>query len=382
MSRMERPGPLHDAGEPDPYRYGWKEEVVHHPDGRAEPVNTPLTLEDLLHPEPNYKIMNGYRHAVEVNYLWVVIRNHLSPTAHALVLSDTGVYWPEPGLRHHCPDITVLFSVQEVDRPWPSFHVAEEGVRPTLIIEVASPLHRQNDVVTKLDQYHQAGVPWYIIVDRIQNEGPPTLLGYRNTPDGYVEFPPDEQGRLHLEPLGLKIGVSGDRVALYDAETGEELGDYDDLKKKLIEALQGRQAAEREKQAADERAALAEREKKAADEQRLTAEREKQEAEREKQAADERAALAERERQAAEEQRLAAEREKRAADERVALAEKEKQAADERTALAEREKQAAERDRAAEAEARKRAEDQLAALMQQLADLQRQQPGNPDPGQP
>src|SRR5262249_4308163 len=156
-------------------------------------VNVPLTLEDLLHPEENYKIMNGSRHGDDCAYLKEGIRARLSPDPHALVLSDTGVYWDDPILKHHSPDISVFFNLREPRRNWPSFHVAEEGVKPTLIIEVVSPLSRSNDVETKFEQYYRAGVPWYIIVDRIQNEGPPTLIGYRHTPEGYVEFPPDEQ---------------------------------------------------------------------------------------------------------------------------------------------------------------------------------------------
>ena len=38
-----------------------------------------------------------------------------------------------------------------------------EGVRPRLIIEVSSPDSRVNDVVTKVDHYYRAGVPYYVI---------------------------------------------------------------------------------------------------------------------------------------------------------------------------------------------------------------------------
>src|SRR5260370_19143132 len=109
-------------------------------------VYTPVTLEDLLHAEENYKIMNGSRHAGECHYLWVVIKDRLAQDRHALVLCDTGVYWDDPALDHHSPDIAVIVGIREPRNQWPSFHVAEEGVRPTLIIDVASPHYRQNDV--------------------------------------------------------------------------------------------------------------------------------------------------------------------------------------------------------------------------------------------
>jgi Uma2 family endonuclease len=243
MSQITPPRGLAGLGQPDPFRYGWKEVPRKLPDGRTDYVNEPLTLEDLLHPEENYKIMNGSRHDDETSYLKEVIRTKLAPDKHALVLRDTGVYWDDPALKHHSPDVAVILGIREPREQWPSFHVAEEGVRPVLIIEVVSPSYRENDVETKFVQYHQARVPWYVIADRIQNEGPPTLLGYRWEPGGYVEFAPDEQGRLLLEPVGLKLGIRGDRLALFDAITGEECPDYATAVQRLAELLRRERTA-------------------------------------------------------------------------------------------------------------------------------------------
>ncbi len=236
----------------DPFLYGWREDWVAHPDGSSELIYTPLALEDLIHPEENYVIVNGSRHEEERYYIWGVVRHRLAGDKHALSLSDTGVYWDDETLRHHAPDIVVFHGIKEPRDVWPSFDVAEEGVKPSLIIELTSPHNRKNDFVTKFQQYHQAGVLWYVIVDRIQNEGPPSLIGYRWTEERYVEYPADEQGRLLLEPLGLKLGVRDDRVALFDAVSGEFQGDYHAVRQALDQERAARQEAEsREKEAED-----------------------------------------------------------------------------------------------------------------------------------
>jgi Uma2 family endonuclease len=231
--------------EGNPFRYGWREVRRRQADGSYRSINLPLTLWDLLHPQENDKAMNGSRHSKECRYLAAVIERRLAPDPHALVLQDTGVYWDIPGLPHHSPDVTVIFNIERPRANWPSFFVAVEGVRPELIIEVVSPQCRDNDLVTKLAEYHRALVPWYVIVDRVQEEDRPTLLGYRYTPERYEPVPLDGEGCLPLEPVGLKLGTREDRIALYDQVTGEELGDYT----AISEALEAEEAARREAEA-------------------------------------------------------------------------------------------------------------------------------------
>jgi Uma2 family endonuclease len=377
MSQIVSPSVWPGAGEPDPFRYGWKEEYQERPDGTRELVYLPLTLEDILHPEENYKIANSGRHNDECSYLKVGIRFKLRKNPHALVLSDTNVYWDDPTLKHHSPDISLFFGVRETRKSWPSFFVADEGVRPVLIIEVVSPLHRVNDVQTKLEQYYQAGVPWYIIADRIQNEGPPTLIGYRHTPQGYVEFRPDEQGRLLLEPLGLKLGVHGDRLALFDAGTGEELGEYEEVRADLLAEQEARLRAEREKQLAEERAADAQRTLTEAEERaqsqeqaRKVAEDQRLAAEQARKLAEDRRLAAEQARQAADDQCLAAEQARKTAEDRRLAAEQARKLAEDQRRAAEQARKTAEDQRLAAQRARQAAEAEQANLSRRLAELE------------
>jgi hypothetical protein len=101
-----------------------------------------------------------------------------------------------------------------------TFRVAERGARPLLVIEVTSPSTRKNDLTVKVQHYYRAGVPFYAIVDADEESErrPITVLGYRWTPEGYVFVPPDEQGRVWLEPVGLWLAGEQGHAVCYDAQ--------------------------------------------------------------------------------------------------------------------------------------------------------------------
>jgi len=220
------PSKAAELPQPDPFHIGWRDVRTLRPDGSEHWEQVPLTLEDALHPQEGDKIMEGSLHDLIRAYLTAVLRMLLSADPSALVLSDTGVYWDIEELRHHCPDVAVILGVRERRADWSSFFVAEQGVRPRLIIEIVSPNTRENDVVTKFRQYAQARVPVYVIIDRESRDAPWVLRGYDLAGRRYLPKAADERGWLWLDAVGLWLGVKGDRVALYRDDTGEEVGDY------------------------------------------------------------------------------------------------------------------------------------------------------------
>ncbi len=206
----------------DPFRIGWRDVFRQLPDGTTEHTQIPLTAEDCLHPREGDVIVEGTLHSLIRDYLASVFQLRLSHDPHALVLTDTGVYWDEPELRHHSPDVAAIFDVRERRKNWKSFYVAEQKTRPRIIVEVVSPNTRENDVETKLWHYHRAKVQYYVIVDRDRNDNL-RLLGYQYAPPRYLEMPVDEFGRLWLEPVGVSIGLKDGKVVCYDGDTGEEI---------------------------------------------------------------------------------------------------------------------------------------------------------------
>ena len=210
----------------DPYPYGWREVMRTLPDGTEVLERTPLTLEDILHPQVGDYRMHSDEHERFCNYLYNVLSARLADQPDAIVLHDLRVAWAHPDFRAHGPDIAVIFNLRRHIN-WSTFSEAEEGTKPSLIIEIVSPSTRSVDVVTKVDHYAQVGVPNYIIVDQFERQGVMVreLVGYRLTPDGYEELSPNADGWLWLESVNLWLGLDGEDLVCYD-ESGEALLNY------------------------------------------------------------------------------------------------------------------------------------------------------------
>jgi colicin import membrane protein len=247
----------------DPFRYGWRYIAHPLPDGDVRYEQVPLTLEDVLHPQEGDFIVQNERHHRRCTYLYDVARAQLADDPTAAVLSDVRIAWDVTPPKAHGPDLAVIFGVRE-HRPWGTFDVAIEGARPSLIIEVTSPETAHLDRGVKRDEYAEVGVPLYIIVDTVIEQGASRLrlLGYTLTPAGYQPLTPDERGRLWLPPLRAWLGIADNEIVCYD-EAGNPLGDYAAVSASLRAETAARLAAE--EQVAREAAARADAEQRAKD---------------------------------------------------------------------------------------------------------------------
>jgi hypothetical protein len=124
-----------------------------------------------------------------------------------------------------------------------TFRLAEEGGRPIIALEVVSPSTRGHDLYNKPDLYYRVGIHKYILIDRgPRGEDAPRLLGFQRDSGVWVRLAPDAQGRLDLSPVGIQLGLEGNRPWMYVTATGERLPD-------LTEAVQGKRDAEARAQA-------------------------------------------------------------------------------------------------------------------------------------
>jgi Uma2 family endonuclease len=227
------------SSQPGRWRYGYRYVPVKDARGREiEHVQVPLTREDVLHPQEGDAIAESNAHGDDCGYLKNAFRAQLGHDPHALVLSDCCIYWDDPTLRHHCPDISVILGVRDVQREWPSFHVDREGVRPALLIEITSPSTRSIDVNEKRRHYFRAQVPLYVIVDAREDDHhrDVEIIGYRRGATRFQRLPLSDEGRLWLEVVGLWLGSENGRLACYTPES-KRIGDY-------LEMAHGRTIAE------------------------------------------------------------------------------------------------------------------------------------------
>lgn len=264
------------------FAYGYREVRVKLANGRSRWKRVPLTLEDVLHPRFGDVHMLGDPHDDDCNYLKDVLKCRHADRPSVVVLSECGIYWDIPGLRHHAPDLAVIFGVKE-RKDFKTFRVRVERVRPSLIVEITSPKTRVNDVKTRVKQYAQAGVPHYVIADMEEDEGRRRLklIAYRLVGSSYRRVALDRRRRAWLKPVGLWLRVKrspetgGDRVVLIDPETNRELGDYTQIDRDRA-AAEARAVAEAQARAAEVQArafaearAIAEAEARATAEARL-----------------------------------------------------------------------------------------------------------------
>ena len=236
----------------DPFCYGWRYKSVRGPDGTETLDQVPLTLEDVLFPETGDFIVQTDLHDTDSSYLKHVFNARLAGDPQAVAVSDCRVDWNLAGVRPLGPDIAVFFGIKR-RKDWATLDVAAERARPVLVVEVTSTGTRQNDLEIKVDFYHRAEVPLYVIADVLEEDEDTrhmTLIGYRYAPEAYERIAPDARGWIWLDPLELWLGVvpdprlGCDRLACFDGETGEEIGDYEAISQALEAATAAQSQAE------------------------------------------------------------------------------------------------------------------------------------------
>ncbi|MEW5986982.1 MAG: Uma2 family endonuclease [Chloroflexota bacterium] len=228
----------------DPYLYGWRHIPRLLPDGALKWERVPLTLADILHPQLGDYQTRSFEHARFRTHLYNVLRAKVATDPSAVVLSNVRVGWGSLGPDPHSPDIAVIFNVRQY-QDWSTFNTAEEGTKPSLIIEITSPATRSVDLVDKFEEYAEVGVPYYVIVDsyRQRKEKVQRLLGYQLTDEGYVALPLDTRGRLWLPPVGLWLGFDQGELVCYD-ENDQRLENYVEINRARQREAQARAAAE------------------------------------------------------------------------------------------------------------------------------------------
>jgi colicin import membrane protein len=240
----------------DPFRYGTRWRRVRLPSGEVTEQPIPLTPEDLLDPELGDEVTQSGPHSLITTTLYDLLRRWFAAASDVLVLFDMKILWGLAGLPNPSPDLAVVRGARDKEKDRTIFKVAEEGVRPCLIIEVVSNSDaemRRNDHEKKVEIYQRAGIPEYLIVDPpFAPEGRLLLTGYRLASDRrYRRIEPDSLGRLRFETANLLFAASldGRTVRVADAETGDWLPTSSDVEaaQKAAEAEVVRLRAELER---------------------------------------------------------------------------------------------------------------------------------------
>jgi Uma2 family endonuclease len=167
------------------------------------------------------------------------------------VFGDLIMDWGIPGLSKSAPDIAIVPNVKQKDAARGTFHVAQEGTRPGVVIEVMSPGSAVADTDHKLTLYERAGIAEYFLIQpHIERELPYySLHGYRLVKGVYRRIPA-KKGRLLSRTLQLWLEVTdrGRQVRLTEVATGRRLLTQIETEQARLVAEEARLAAEEARQ--------------------------------------------------------------------------------------------------------------------------------------
>ncbi len=276
----------HDAQNPpaalDPFRIGYRYVPGVGPDGVARQVMVPLTEEDFLHPQEEDREMLTDLHTVTVNYLREAIEILHESEPEVRVFTDHRVDWQVPGIAPHGPDVVVFDNFHaDWDPLRGTLPVRDLGARVMAVIEVTSEATRATDFEAKFIEYHEAGIPYYVIVDAAGPAGAEKVLAFRRSVEDYKPLPRDAQLGCFLPRVNVWLRWADDRLiatteAGHDILTGVDLARRADAESQRAD--EATQVAGAEKQRADEAIVVAQAEKLRADEATQEAGAEKQRA--------------------------------------------------------------------------------------------------------
>jgi hypothetical protein len=107
--------PAADAEPPfeEKFRYGWRFVKRTLADGSTELEQVPLTMEDVLHPQPDDVIPVRTQHEMDCSYLASVFLARPLGKPIERVTADLVIDWGVPDLRDNSPDVAVFVGLKE-----------------------------------------------------------------------------------------------------------------------------------------------------------------------------------------------------------------------------------------------------------------------------
>jgi Uma2 family endonuclease len=195
----------------------------------------------IVYPEQDGKVSESTKHYMQGAYLFDSLHAFFADRSDVFVGGNLFVYYHE-GEPKECfsPGVLVALGV----RPRPveergSYRLWEEGVPPTVIIELTSLSTRRDDTVRKVRLYASLGVREYYLFDPLGEFLTPRLQGYHLNGQGQYDRLPGEE--LDSVALGLRLLVHDGWLRLYNPAAGRLLATLEEAEAAQIAAEAGRE---------------------------------------------------------------------------------------------------------------------------------------------
>jgi len=182
----------------------------------------PLQRDDVHYPESDGKPMGETEfHVEEIIYLIDALKDRYRDAPDVYVGGDMFLYYVEGDPKKVvAPDVFVVLGVPKRKRR--TYKLWEEGLPPTLAIEVTSASTRQEDLNRKA-LYERLGVTEYILYDPLGEYLKPRIQGFRLSGGRYEPIPQEPRGSLQSRTVGLTFTMEGPELRLIDTATGDPL---------------------------------------------------------------------------------------------------------------------------------------------------------------
>ncbi len=190
------------------------------------PLMASLLTDPIHYPESDGKPV-GETHIHVLRFLEMVaaLREYYRSRGDVLVTGNVFLYYEEgrPN-KVKCPDVMVIFGVEDrlerrVYKTW-----EEGGIVPAFILELTSESTAQEDLEDKKDAYEQIGVREYFLFDPFHEYLPEQLMGFRLINGKYEKLMPGTtDGRVPSLELAMWLVPNGTEIDLYASRTGEKV---------------------------------------------------------------------------------------------------------------------------------------------------------------
>ena len=176
-----------------------------------------------LYPESDGKPMaETDLHIDEIFRMRQILRAYFAEMPDVYVSGNLMMYYEEgvPS-KSVSPDMLVAFGVGKKARR--TYKTWEEGKPPDFVVEFSSKGTVRNDLNRKMKLYARLGIPEYFLCDVDRRYLPSPLMGFRLVGGEYVEIPPNADGGIPSQVLGLDFHLLADGFGIYDPSVGEWL---------------------------------------------------------------------------------------------------------------------------------------------------------------
>jgi len=190
----------------------------------------------IYYPEEDDAVSESTKHYKQGLYLVSALDLFFAGRVDGFVGGNLFVYYQQGDpTRCFSPDVMVALGV----RPRPveergSYRIWEEGVPPTIIIELTSASTRRVDTVQKLRQYAKIGVAEYYLFDPLNEFLKPPLQGHHLDASGHYQRLPGAE--LDSPALGLRFVVRDGWLRLLNPSTNTLLPTLEEAEAARLEA--------------------------------------------------------------------------------------------------------------------------------------------------